>query len=140
MILLAKEKDIEEINLLGKLIIDNFDITYNIKNYLKNDNYIILINNDETINGLLIIYKNVDYYEIEIIVVKEKYRNKKIATNMLNYFIKNYCKKNDEILLEVSEKNYNAIKFYEKFNFRTINIRKNYYNNSDAYIMKKVIE
>ena len=87
----------------------------------------------------LIVYKNIDYYELEIIVIAKQERNKGIGTNLLKYFENVYCKTNDVILLEVSCENENAIKLYKKFNYKTINIRKKYYNGIDAYIMKKVI-
>ena len=87
----------------------------------------------------MIVYKNIDYYELETIVVNPQYRNKKIATKLLEYFI-NYCtKKEDIILLEVAVNNDNAIRLYEKFNFEIINNRRKYYGNVDAYVMKKVI-
>lgn len=45
--------------------------------------------------------------------------------------------KDKPIMLEVNENNTKAIKLYEKFNFRLIHIRKNYYDTDDAYILKK---
>lgn len=140
MIRLAVKNDIDKINNLGLQVTDNFNITYNIDNYLNDSNYIILVNDDSIINGMLIVYKNIDYFEILMYVVDKSFRNKGIGTSILNYFFANFCKKDDIILLEVSEINSEAIKIYEKFNFKTINVRKNYYHNSDALIMKKVIE
>ena len=140
MICKAVEADIKTINELGKLLYNNFENTYKINEYLLNENYIILVNKDTNINGFLIVYKNIDYYELETIVTKKEYRKQGIATNLMNYFIKNYCKKNDTILLEVSCENENAINLYKKFEFEIINIRKKYYENIDAYIMKKVVK
>lgn len=139
MIRPAKNEDVIKINNLGRLLYFNFEKLYNISEYLNNDKFIILINEDSIINGFIIVYKNIDYYELEIIVVAENSRKKGIATNLLHNFIDNYCLKNDKILLEVSSVNFKALKLYEKFNFRTINTRKKYYNDSDAYIMEKVI-
>jgi len=139
MIRVAGIKDLDSINYLGNLFNDNFIKTYNINEYLNNNNYIILVNEDEIINGLMIVYKNIDYYELEAIITDPLYRNKKIATNLLNYLINNYLKTNDIILLEVAENNINAISLYKKFNFDVINIRKKYYKSIDAYIMKRVI-
>lgn len=139
MIYKATKENINPIIELGKLVIDNFAKTYPINEYLLNENYILLINEDKEINGFMLVYKNIDYYELEVIVVSEKYRNLGIATKLMEYFISNYCKKNDNIILEVSNKNEKAIKLYNKFGFETISIRKKYYKDSDAYIMKKVI-
>jgi ribosomal-protein-alanine N-acetyltransferase len=45
-----------------------------------------------------------------------------------------------EIMLEVKEHNYQAIKFYQHQDFEQISIRNNYYQDgSNALIMKKVI-
>ena len=139
MIRTAKEKDIIELNKLGILLNDNFTKTYNLDNYINDENYIILLNEEQIINAMMIVYKNIDYYELETIVVNPHYRNKKIATKLLEYFI-NYCtKKEDIILLEVAVNNDNAIRLYKKFNFEIINNRRKYYGNVDAYVMKKVI-
>ena len=139
MIRIAKENDINILNKLGLLLNDNFIKTYNLNNYIKNNNYIILLNEEDNINAMIIIYKNIDYYELETIVVSPQHRNKKIATNLINYFINNYTNKDDVILLEVAAGNDNAIKLYKKFDFEIINIRKKYYGSVDAYVMKKVI-
>ena len=51
---------------------------------------------------------------------------------MINIF--NY----ERIMLEVRCDNIYAIKLYKKYNFKIINIRKNYYLNNDAYVMEMV--
>lgn len=139
MISKAVKENINEINALGKLLYDNFEKTYLIENYLLEDNYIILVDKEKEIKGFMIVYKNIDCYELELIVVSEKCRKQGIATKLMNYFIDNFCQKDDIIFLEVSCENEKAIKLYKKFNFETINVRKKYYNNVDAYVMKKVI-
>ena len=139
MIRKANENDIISINKLGCIFNSNFVNTYNVIDYLKNKNYIILVNDEEEINGLIIVYKNIDYYELEAIVVDIESRKKGIATNLITYFIENYLTKNDEILLEVRVDNINAINLYKKFGFENISIRKKYYQNMDAFVMRKVI-
>lgn len=140
MIRKAQINDIDLINELGIQVNSNFLNTYNILKYLNDSNYIILVNKECKINAFMILYKNIDYYELELIVVDKDFRNKKIATKLFNYFETNYLKTGDIILLEVAINNENAIKLYKKFNFETINIRKKYYDGIDAYVMKKVIE
>ena len=139
MIRNATKKDVENINSLGDNLFSNFRQTYNIDEYLDNENYILLVNVEKIINAFLIIYKNIDFYELEAIIVREDFRGKHIASNLLNYFIDNYLKRGDKILLEVDTSNEKAIKLYKKFDFRIINIRKHYYNKNDAYVMEKVI-
>lgn len=139
MIRLANKTDVESINKLGLLVNDNFINTYRIYDYLDNSNYIILVNEDELVNGSLIVYKNIDYYELEIIVVDPNYRNKGIAKRMLSKLLNDYVK-NDEILLEVAVNNKPAINLYSKMGLEVINTRKKYYNGCDAYVMKRVVK
>ena len=139
MIREANKNDVVFINELGKCLNANFSHTYDINNYITSDNYIVLVNVDEVINGFILIFKNIDNYEIEAIVVDENYRRKGIGKSLIEYFFNNYLKKGDTILLEVSENNDKAIKLYTKYGFEQINKRKKYYNDIDALIMKKVI-
>ena len=139
MIRFGTINDINDINRLGIIFENNFLKTYNIKDYLDNSNYIILINEDDIINGLLIVYKNIDYFELEAIVVDPEYRNKGIGNNLINYFIDKYITKED-IILEVAVNNEKAINLYKKNGFEVINIRKKYYKDIDAYVMKRVVK
>lgn len=81
-----------------------------------------------------------DRCEIEYIGVLNDYRNRSIASKLMDYIIC-YCKKNKvfNISLEVNVNNFNAIKLYEKYNFKKETIRKNYYKNNDAYLMVKEV-
>lgn len=92
--------------------------------------------------GFYIVSFIMDEAEIFTIAVKKEYRNKFIASKMLEDLInKSRCKNISKIFLEVSTKNENALKLYKKFNFEKVGIRKNYYQliNEDAYIMRKDI-
>lgn len=140
MIRLATKKDLDRIYELGSLISSNFKNTYNVSKYIEDNKYIILVNEDEIVNGLLIVYENIDYLEIEAIVVDLSYRRKGIANKLLNYLTSNYTKNKKEILLEVAVNNTSAINLYKKNNFEIINIRKKYYNGIDAFIMKQVVK
>lgn len=141
MIKKATKKDISSINELGTIEFSNFAKTYNIEEYIQNDNYVILVNEEKNIlNAFLIIYKNIDYFELEMIIVSKEYRQQGIGSLLLNYFFNTFCKKGNSILLEVSVENINAINLYRNFDFKIINTRKKYYGTIDAYIMKKVIK
>lgn len=141
MIKIATKKDVSPINELGVKEFSNFLKTYNIEEYIKNNNYIILINEEKNIlNAFMIIYKNIDYFELEMIIVSKEYRQQGIGSSLLNYFFDTYCNDGNSILLEVSVENINAINLYRNFDFEIINTRKKYYGNIDAYIMKKVIK
>ncbi len=137
MIRKALEKDIKRINELGLSYNPSFSKTYNLKDYLNNDNYIILV--DENVNSFLIIYKNIDCFELEYIVVDQNNRKKGLASNLLNYFLKKYGTIKTASFLEVSVLNEIAISFYKKYGFEIVGKREKYYNGIDAYIMKKAI-
>ena len=140
MIREGKLEDLTKINELGIKLIPNFIATYNIKDYLTNDKYIILVSDVDNINAFLIVLKNIDTYEIEAIYVDTNSRRQGIATKLLNYLEEHYLNKNDVILLEVAVNNENAINLYKKFGFNIINTRHKYYKDIDAYVMKKVKE
>lgn len=140
MIREGKLEDLTKINELGTKLLPNFIATYNIKDYLTNEKYLILVSDDMNINAFLIVLKNIDAYEIEAIYVDNNYRRQGIATKLLNFFEEHYLNKDDVILLEVAVNNENAINLYKKFGFNIINTRHKYYKNIDAYVMKKVKE
>ena len=74
-------------------------------------------------------------------VVKKKFRKRGFGSYLMSYLIKR-CKKLNikKLLLEVSKSNINAEKFYNRFNFYTVGIRKNYYKDgSDALLKEKIL-
>lgn len=112
-----------------------------IQNDITSDNcYYIsaLINND--LVGFAGISILVDHADILAVVVDKNFTNQGIATLMMDKLIY-FCIKNNlqKIFLEVRNDNYPAINLYEKFGFKKINTRKNYYkdDNSDALIYIK---
>ncbi len=137
MINKASIEDISTINNLGSLLYNNFNNIYNILYYIEdNNNYEVLIYKEDIIKGFLILYNNIDYIELLVIVVDPLYRRVGIASKLLDYIINKY---NKSIILEVATNNLDAINLYKKFNFIEVGIRKKYYNNLiDAYIMKLV--
>lgn len=139
MIRKAREEDIKIINEFGSNLITNFPKKYHLEDYIKNPNYIILVNDtDNRVNAFLIVYQNYDFYELEVIFVSEMDRGHGIASNLMEFFINNYVKEGESIILEVAVNNLNALNLYKKFNFEIINKRQKYYQGTDAYVMKKV--
>lgn len=112
--------------------LNSFDIKYN-NVFTKYIAYYI----DNLVVGYLVYEKLYDRVEIDYIYVLENFRNKKIGSLMMEYLI-NLCKENNiyNITLEVNINNINAIKLYEKYNFKTISIRKGYYKGIDALLME----
>ena len=119
---------------------DNF-WSYNVlKQELENKNttYIVAKENNEVVGfaGLSIC---LDEATLNNIVVKKSHRNRGIGGELLEALIE-LCSelRMKTFTLEVDTENEPAIHLYEKFGFKNLGIRKNYYNNSrDAFIMTK---
>lgn len=94
------------------------------------------VTNDKVVAFLLF---NVMYEKCEIvnIFVLKEYRNKGIASKLINEITNDYTV--DNITLEVSMLNKNAINLYEKLGFKKIAVRKNYYKDSDGILMLKEV-
>ena len=107
---------------------------------LSNNSKYIVIKNDSEILGFAGIKIILDEADIMNIVVKKAYRNKKIGSLLLDSLVKLSKKLSiKSITLEVNEKNLVAFHLYEKFGFKKVGIRKNYYNNENAIIMTKTL-
>lgn len=91
-------------------------------------------------NGNLIGYGSVqivfDEGNINNIAVDENFRNRGVASGILNTVI-SLCKDRNVavMFLEVNEHNIGAIALYNKFGFKKIAERKNYYKSGNAIIM-----
>jgi len=77
-----------------------------------------------------------DEADIMNIVTKKTYRSNGVGTLLLKSII-SLCSNLDvkKINLEVNEENLTAIHLYEKFGFKKIGNRKNYYQNKNAILM-----
>ena len=136
MIRTAQQKDIKFINELGEQLHKNFSSLYNLNEIINSKLTILLVNEEKEINGYLYAVNLSDNIDLLSIYVADGYRNKNIATNMIKYLIDNYCYHDKTITLEVAVNNLAAIKLYKKFGFEIVNIRKKYYGDTDAYLMK----
>jgi ribosomal-protein-alanine N-acetyltransferase len=95
------------------------------------------------IAGFYIVNFVLDEADIFTIAVKNDYRRKGIGSKLLDHLEEIARKKAIKyIRLEVSTKNYKAIKLYEKHGFKQKGLRVNYYQktNEDAYVMRKDLE
>lgn len=139
MIRSAEINDILKINELGNLITKNFSNVNNIIEDMKdNVKKVFVFTEEENLIGFISLNVMENEMEILDIVVEEIHRKKHIASKMLNYVFSNYKMK---CFLEVNVNNFAAIKLYEKFNFKIINVRHKYYNNvDDAFVMKRGVE
>ena len=144
---MLKKIDIQEMSLndlekIKDILISDFDDFWNY-NILKeelespNSKYIIAKTNDGEIIGFTGIKVLVDNADIMNIVVKKSWRNQGVGNLLLNNLI-SICKDLNllSLSLEVNEDNLPAIHLYEKFGFRNIGVRKNYYHGKDGIIME----
>ena len=89
--------------------------------------------------GVCVLHIVIDEAQINYFAVNHKFRKKGFGSHLMNHLI-DRCKKLNigKLLLEVSQNNTSAKKFYGSFNFSTVGIRKNYYKDgSDALLKEK---
>ena len=134
MISKLTKEEVQEVIQLGTMLNPNFSKLFHIENL--NPNETIYIYKENNINkGVIHIQNGLDIIDLLNIIVKPKYQNQGIGSVLLKYIIDN--KQDKKIMLEVRSKNINAIKLYQKYDFKIINIRKNYYKDDDAIIMER---
>ena len=89
--------------------------------------------------GICVFHVVLDEAQINFFVVDQKYRKQGFGSYLMSYLIKQCEKLNiNKLLLEVSHTNAIADKFYSRFDFSTVGIRRNYYKDgSDALLKEK---
>ena len=129
---MIRKPNSDELKYLYELVESEFSVKYSDNVYT---NWLIY-ETDNKIVGFLNYDSIYDKAEIEYIYVDPLYRNKNIATHLLNEMIRLLNESNiNSITLEVRSDNTSAIKFYEKNNSKNAAIRKNYYGAVDAILM-----
>ena len=126
--------DVQEVAKLGTILNPNFSKLFHIEKLNPNETIFIYKENN-SIKGFIHIQNGLDIIDVLNIIVKPEYRNQGIGSVLLKYIIDN--KQDKKLMLEVRSKNINAIKLYQKYDFKIINIRKNYYKDDDAIIMER---
>ena len=88
--------------------------------------------------GISVLQVVLDEAQINYFVVKKKFRKKGFGSYLMSYLIKK-CEKSNlkKILLEVSQGNVAAKRFYSRFNFSTVGMRKNYYKDGSNALLKE---
>ena len=92
--------------------------------------------------GISVLNVVLDEAQINYFAVNSKFRKKGYGSFFMKFLIER-CKKSNikKILLEVSNSNVTAEKFYNRFEFSTVGIRRNYYKDgSDALLKEKKLE
>lgn len=106
---------------------------------IKNDvsNYAVAFYDGKLV-GYSGVWKILEEAHITTLAVDPVWRGKRIAKKLLIHQFENfYEQKIKFVTLEVRVSNTAAIKLYEQFGFKSLGVRKNYYqnNNEDALIM-----
>ena len=88
--------------------------------------------------GICVFQVVLDEAQINYFVVNKKFRKKGFGSYLMNYLIRK-CKKLNlkKLLLEVSQSNVTAERFYSRFDFSTVGIRKNYYKDGSHALLKE---
>ena len=91
--------------------------------------------------GICVFQVVLDEAQINYFVVDQKFRKRGFGSYLMSYLIKRCEKLNvNKLLLEVSQSNVTAERFYSRFEFFTVGIRKNYYKDgSGAFLKEKKI-
>ena len=93
---------------------------------------------DNLVIGICVFQVVLDEAQINYFVVNKKFRKKGFGSYLMSYLIK-ICEKLNlkKLLLEVSQSNVTAEKFYSRFDFSTVGIRKNYYKDGSHALLKE---
>lgn len=137
MIKSVKIDDLEEFNKLGLLVNSNFINLFQLDKLINSDiDYVIGAYESDKLVGFIHFTKLYETIDIVNIVVDKQFRNRGIASNLINYIVDNY-KDINNIILEVNVNNKGAINLYLKNEFKEVYRRKEYYGDEDAIIMKR---
>lgn len=137
MIKKAKKENLKDLYDLEKKVFQNdpFALTKSAFRYhiLKNNLYIF--EKDEKIVGYILWLERKNYYRLYSLAVDSSFQGLGIASKLLEYSFEKLRNKN--FSLEVKTKNIKAIKLYEKYEFKVKKVLKDYYEDSDGYLMIK---
>ena len=88
--------------------------------------------------GICVFQVVLDEAQINYFVVNKKFRKKGFGSYLMSYLIEKCEKLNlKKLLLEVSQSNVTAERFYSRFDFSTVGIRKNYYKDGSHALLKE---
>lgn len=140
MIIKVSSSDEKLINDIENIFNDIYVQKNELKNEFLNNPYtqIYIYKENNSIVGLIHINDIYDRYEVNNIYVLKQYRNKKIATKLLEKIISLAQIENKiNITLEVKNDNISAINLYKKHGFVAKATRKGYYKGTDGILMEK---
>ena len=88
--------------------------------------------------GICVLQVVLDEAQINYFAISSNFRNKGFGSHLMNYLIK-VCEKIkvNKLYLEVSQSNVTAERFYSRFDFFTVGIRRNYYKDGTDALLKE---
>ena len=136
---MIRKYQISDYNSVEKMLKDEFNISFPQENVFSKK---LVCVKDGKVVGVLVFSIMYERAEIDYICVKKEYRNKNLATDLINEMFSILIKKQVEtISLEVRKSNIPARQFYKKMGFDDVSIRHNYYKNEDGILMvRKLIK
>ena len=106
--------------------------------FKKKDTNVFVLMLANLVIGICVFQVVLDEAQINYFVVNKQFRKRGFGFYLMNYLINRFEKLNiKKILLEVSQSNLTAEKFYNRFDFSTVGIRKNYYKDGSHALLKE---
>ena len=88
--------------------------------------------------GICVFQVVLDEAQINYFVIDQKFRERGFGSYLMNYLVKLCMNLNlSKLILEVSKNNVSAERFYSRFDFSTVGIRKNYYSDGSHALLKE---
>ena len=133
-----KEKDIELCSELDSNTISLWSKKQWVSEFKKDGTKIFGLLIKNFVIGICVFQVVLDEAQINYFVVNQKFRKKGFGSFFMSYLIKK-CEKSNlkKLLLEVSQSNVTADRFYSRFDFSTVGIRKNYYRDGSHALLKE---
>lgn len=134
---------LEDLYRISDILISDFDDFWpvnTLEQELKSENsyYLVAKINNEIVGfaGIKMVLNEADIMNI---VTRKNYRNHGIGSILFQEILK-YAKQKsiEKLTLEVNENNHTAIHIYEKYGFKKIATRKNYYHNNDTAVIMQL--
>lgn len=134
----AEHSDIEAVSIIEKESIDLWTINQFYNELACSFSIFLVARVDGEIAAYIIAWRVTDELQINSIAVKSKFRRMGLGKTLIDEAVKFYNDyKPEKIILEVAEKNTQAILFYLRNGFIKSGLRKNFYINDNAILMEK---
>ena len=106
--------------------------------FKKEDTKVLGLSFSNLVIGICVLKVVLDEGQINYFAVEKKFRKKGFGSHLMSYLIRHCEKLNlNKLVLEVSRNNLTAEKFYSRFDFSTVGIRKKYYKDGSDAILKE---